>query len=98
MPANTGAFTLLEKDWKCITVVPEIVTTEKDDASAAAQNLFRRLTDFQYIRLLHFLLDYLETVQNFSLKFQRDEFFFLIIVKLYVESTMTSLESLKCSP
>jgi hypothetical protein len=52
-----------------------IVTTERDDVPAAAKNLFRLLTDFKSIRMLHFLLDYLETDQKFLFIFGRDQFF-----------------------
>jgi hypothetical protein len=47
------------KDWKSVTVHLEITAVVKDSASAIAWSLLRKLMDFQFIHMLHLLLDYL---------------------------------------
>jgi hypothetical protein len=48
--------------------------------------------------MIHILLNYVGTLSNLSLTFQGEVFFFLTTVELHVKSTLTLLESLKCSP
>ncbi|XP_073537153.1 zinc finger protein 862-like [Phyllobates terribilis] len=74
--SKVGALSALVKDWKCVTIHLESVAAEKDSASAAAHGLLRKLTDFKFVHMLHFLLDYLEILKNLSLIFQREELFF----------------------
>jgi hypothetical protein len=46
--------------------------------------LLRQLIDFKCIHMLHFVLDYLGTLKNVSLTFQREEVF-LVTVELHVK-------------
>jgi hypothetical protein len=47
----------LVKDWKYAIVYLKIITEEKDKASAFAWNLLRKLVDFKFVNMLHFLLE-----------------------------------------
>ncbi|XP_040177111.1 zinc finger protein 862-like [Rana temporaria] len=95
--SKVGALSALVKDWKCVTVHLESVAAEKDSASAVARGLLKKLTDFKFVHMLHFLLDYLEIIKNLSLLFQREELF-LSTIELHVKNTICSLKSLKDVP
>ncbi|XP_073524940.1 zinc finger protein 862-like [Phyllobates terribilis] len=95
--SKVGALSALVKDWKCVTIHLESVAAEKDSASAAAHGLLRKLTDFKFVHMLHFLLDYLEILKNLSLIFQREELF-LSTIELHVKSTISTINSLRDAP
>jgi hypothetical protein len=65
----------LVKGWKCITVHLESIATEKDSASAIAISLLLKFTNFKFVHMLNFLLDYLVIVHNLSHLFQREQLF-----------------------
>jgi hypothetical protein len=92
-----GTLSALVKDWKCVTVHLESLAAGKDRAAAEAKGLLRNLTDFKFMHMLHFLLDYLGILKNLSLLFHREQLF-VSTIKLRVKKTVTLLESLKCNP
>ncbi|XP_053544659.1 zinc finger protein 862 isoform X2 [Bombina bombina] len=87
----------LANDWKCVVVHLESVVVVDDGASSVASDLLKKMTNFKFVQMLHFLLDYLGIIKNLSLLFQR-EGLFLSSVQLHIKNTIASLQSLKDTP
>jgi hypothetical protein len=88
--SKVGALSALVKDLKCVTVHLESLAAEKDSVSAVAKGLLQKFTDFKFIHMLHFLLDYLGILKNLSLLFQREQLF-VSTIELHLKNTATLL-------
>jgi hypothetical protein len=94
---QSWALSALVKDWKCVTVHLESVVAEEGNASFVAKNLIRKLTNFKFVYMIYFLLDYLVIFKNLSQLFQGEQLFLSTVV-LHAKNTVASVESLKLSP
>lgn len=95
--SKVGCVSALVTDWKCVIVHLENVIASKDKAAPVAKGLLRKITDYKFVHMLHFFLDFLEIMKNLSLLFQREQLF-LSTIELHVKCTVTSLELLKITP
>jgi uncharacterized membrane protein YukC len=70
--SNVSALTALVTDWKSVIVHPEsIVATEKFNITSVAKGLLKKLKDFKFVYMIHFLVDYLCILNSLSLLFKK---------------------------
>jgi hypothetical protein len=72
--SKVGALTALVTDWKSVIIhLESIVATEKRNINAGAKGHLKKLKDFKFVYMIHFLVDYLCILKSLSVLFQKQE-------------------------